>query len=114
MTIDKTIDTQSLLIAQVEAPQDEGGGDYYYRTYSPGVAMAQEEGVYVINFTNVHRRKEKIMMEADVLILKNICDPDILPVIKKRKEQKKLNVYELADDICAIPPWNPPSRNTSR
>ena len=107
MSSNLTTDSHSLLIVQVEPPQREEGGDYYYRTYAPGISMAQEEGVYVINLTNVHRKKEQIMREADVLILKNICDPDTLPIIKQRKQQKKLTVYELADDICAIPPWNP-------
>ena len=97
----------SILIVQVEPPQREDGGDYYYRTLAPGFAMAEEKGIYVINLTNVHRKKEEIMRKADVLILKNICDPDILPLIRERKEQNKLTVYELADDLCAIPPWNP-------
>jgi len=101
------VDNSTLLVVQVEPPQQEDGGDYYYRTYAPGLAMAREEGVYVINLTNVHRHKEDIMRKADVLILKNICDADILPLIKERKQQKRLTVYELADDICAVPPWNP-------
>ena len=107
MSSNRTKNNRSLLIVQVEPPQQADGGDYYYRTYSPGIAMAKEEGVYVINLTNVHRKKEEIMRQADVLILKNICDPDMFPLIKVRKQQKKLTVYELADDICAIPPWNP-------
>ena len=100
-------DNSTLLVVQVEPPQQEDGGDYYYRTYAPGLAMAREEGVYVINLTNVHRHKEDIMRKADVLILKNIFDADILPLIKERKQKKRLTVYELADDICAVPPWNP-------
>ena len=107
MHSNRIVDNSCLLVVQVEPPQQEDGGDYYYRTYAPGLAMAREEGVYVINLTNVHRHKEDIMRKADVLILKNICDADILPLIKERKEQKRLTVYELADDICAVPPWNP-------
>lgn len=96
-----------LLIVQVEPPQQEHGGDYYYRTCSPGIAMAQEEGVYVINLTNIHRKREELLKVADVLVLKNICDPDMLPIIQDRKRQKRLTVYEIADDLGAIPPWNP-------
>ncbi len=107
MSLDQTTNSYSLLIVQVEPPQREDGGDYYYRTLAPGLAMAQQQGVYVINLTNVHRKKEEIMRKADVLILKNICDPDMLPLIKERKQQKKLTVYELADDLGAIPFWNP-------
>ncbi len=46
--------TTSLLIAQVEPPQKMDGGDYFYRTHAPGIAMAQEEGVYVVNLTSQH------------------------------------------------------------
>jgi len=57
MHSNRTVDNSTLLVVQVEPPQQEDGGDYYYRTYAPGLAMAQEEGVYVINLTNVHRHK---------------------------------------------------------
>jgi len=107
MRSNPTTDNHPLLIVQVEPSQQEDGGDYYYRTYAPGLAMAREKGVYVINLMNVHRNKEAIMRAADVLILKNICDSDVLPLIKERKEHQRLTVYELADDICAVPPWNP-------
>ena len=69
--------------------------------------MSCIEGVYVVSFTNEHRKRLEIMEKADVLILKNICDPDLFPVIKKRKTDKKLTVYEIADDLTAIPEWNP-------
>jgi tetratricopeptide (TPR) repeat protein len=107
MNSNRTTNTHPVLISQVEPPQREDCGDYYYRTHAPGLTMSEEEGIYVVNLTNVHRKKEEIMSQADVLILKNICDPDMLPLIKERKKKKKLTVYELADDICAIPPWNP-------
>ncbi len=96
-----------LLIAQVEPPQNMDSGDYFYRTHAPGVAMAQDDGVHVINITNQHRKKTEIMMNADILILKNICDPDILPLIRGRKEKQKLTVYEIADDLNALQTWNP-------
>ena len=98
---------QPILIAQVEPPQNEEGGDYYYRTLAPGRTMAREDGVYVINLTNIHRRKEQIMRSADVLVLKNVCDPDLLPLIRERKARKRLTVYEIADDINAVQPWRP-------
>jgi len=97
----------SLLIVQVEPPQKGDGGDYFYRTHAPGIAMSQEEGVYVVNLTNLHRKKAEIMAWADVLILKNICDPDVFPLIRNRKANGQLTVYEIADDLSALQPWNP-------
>lgn len=96
-----------MLIVQVEPPADTGQGDYYYRTHAPGAAMAQEEGAMVVNLTNIHRKKEEIMRDADVLVLVNICDPDLLPLIAERKAKGMPTVYELADDISAVQPWSP-------
>ena len=96
-----------LIIVQVEPPQTADSGDYFYRTHAPGIAMAQDDNIYVINITNQHRRKAEMLSQADILILKNICDPDILPLIKNRKKEGKLTVYEIADDLNALQPWNP-------
>ena len=47
------------------------------------------------------------MLDADVLVLNNICDADLLPVIRYRKTHGKLTVYELCDDLEALPPTSP-------
>jgi len=97
----------ALLVAQIEPPQEGKGGDYYYRTHAPGVAMAGDESAYVINLANSHRNKTEIAETSDVLILKNICDPDYLPIIRNRTLSGKLTVFEIADDLSALEPWNP-------
>ncbi len=74
-----------LLIAQVDVAQNESGGDFYYRTYAPGAGMAHCDGIYVVNLVNVHRLKHEVMQEADILILNNICDADVLPIIRNGK-----------------------------
>lgn len=101
------MDKTPILIAQVEPAQNEEGGDYYYRTLTPGRAMSEEKNVFIINLTNVHRHKEEIMREADVLILNDVCDPDLLPLIRERKAQKRLTIFEIADDMSAVQPWSP-------
>ncbi len=100
-------DPKPLLLCQIEPPQNTEGGDYYYRTHAPGKAMARNEGIYIINLTNEHRYKFEILEQADVLVLKNICDPDFLPLIAKRKSKGKLTIYEIADDLSAVEAWNP-------
>ena len=96
-----------LLIVQVDSPQDETTGDFYYRTFAPGVGMAHCEGVYVVDLTYFHRLRHELMLDADVLVLNNICDADLLPVIRYRKARGKLTVYELCDDLEALPPTSP-------
>ena len=96
-----------LLIAQIEPPHTTEGGDYYYRTHTPGLAMAHEDGVYVVNLTSQHRNAMEIMRYSDVLILNDVCDADLLPLIKERRLNGKVTVYEIADDLKNIQPWNP-------
>ena len=93
-----------LLIAQVDAVQSEDSGDFYYRTYAPGIGMANCDGAYTLSCTNLHRLKFEIMHQADVLIINNLCDEDILPIIRKRKAAGKLTIYEISDDLSDIPP----------
>ena len=96
-----------LLIAQVDSAQDETTGDFYYRTFAPGAGMSRCGGVSVVNFTYFHRLRPIIMRDADVLILNNICDADLLPLIRERKAHGKPTVYELCDDLWALPATNP-------
>ncbi|HLK38184.1 MAG TPA: glycosyltransferase [Polyangiaceae bacterium] len=96
-----------VLIAQVDPPTLARGGDWYYRTFGPGRGLAAHAGAYVVNCDNVHRRRWEIMREADVLVLNTVCDPDLLPLLRERRSQHKLTVYELSDDVDGLPPWNP-------
>ena len=101
------IDRCPFLLIQMDAPQAENTGDFYYRTYAPGIGMARCEDVYTLNFTNVHRLKHELIGKADVLVINNLCDADILPVIRDRKTAGKITVYEINDDLADIPPSNP-------
>lgn len=96
-----------LLIAQMDTPHRSRGGDFFYRTLSPGRALAQHDGVHVLNLDNIHHRRGEILRAADVLILNAVCDADLLPILKQRKADRRLTIYEINDDINAVPPWNP-------
>lgn len=97
-----------ILIAQVDTPQDRKSGDFHYRTYAPSVGMAMVDGTCVVNLSSIHPSRDDIMRDADVLVLNNLCDPDLLPVIEQRKRQRgKLTVYEL-NDALEEPPADSP------
>ncbi len=96
-----------LLIAQVDSAQDETTGDFYHRTFAPGVGMADCQGIGVVNFMYFNRFRHRIMLDADILVVNNICDADLLPLIRDRKARGKLTVYELCDDLWALGPTNP-------
>lgn len=69
--------------------------------------MADELGVRVVHFNNVHRERQKLLREADVVVLNAVCDPDLFPVFAERKTNRRLTVYEVNDDFRAVQPSNP-------
>ncbi|MFH1350103.1 MAG: glycosyltransferase [Pseudomonadota bacterium] len=98
---------KKLSIVQVAPPQDTGLGDYYYRMDSPGRALSALEGVRtVVSITNIHRHKEILMRDADILVINHVCDADLLPIIKDRRERGFPTVFEVGDNINDIQPWN--------
>lgn len=98
---------QPLIFAIFDIPQNINSGDYYYRTFSPGFAMSREDGIFVVSISNIHPKKNEILNNADVVVLNDICDPDLLPVIRARKEKGLLTFFEIADDLNGLQPWNP-------
>ncbi|MCE5242590.1 MAG: glycosyltransferase [Syntrophobacteraceae bacterium] len=100
-------ETAPLLIVQVDTAQDETTGDFYYRTYAPTMGMARCEDVYPVCLTNLHRARETAMRTADVLVLNNVCDPDVLPLIKERRDRNRPTVFELCDDLDDTPEGSP-------
>ncbi len=101
------ISNQPLLIAVVDVPQNFSSGDYYYRTYSPGLAMSREENVFVVSISRLHPKLDEVVKHSDILILNDICDSDMLPVIAERKRLGIPTFFEIADDMNGLQPWNP-------
>ncbi len=95
------------LIAQLDAMHRSRGGDWYYRTFAPGRAMAALDGVHVVNVDQAHRRLPQIAAEADVLVVNGVCSADLLPLMVARKQARRLTVFEINDDVQQIQPSNP-------
>lgn len=95
------------LIAQLDAMHRSRGGDWYYRTFAPGRALAALDGVHVVNVDQAHRKLPLILEHADVLIMNGVCSVDLLPVIQQRKAARRLSVFEINDDVQEIQPSNP-------
>jgi hypothetical protein len=95
------------LIAQLDAMHRSRGGDWYYRTFAPGRALAALDGVHVVNVDQAHRKLPMILEHADVLVMNGVCSVDLLPVIAQRKAARRLSVFEINDDVQEIQPSNP-------
>jgi tetratricopeptide (TPR) repeat protein len=91
-----------LLIAQLDAMHRSRSGDWYYRTFAPGLAMAELPDAYVVNVDQSHRRLAQIVIGADVLIINGVCSADLLPVIAERKRARRPTVFEINDDVQAV------------
>lgn len=95
------------LIAQLDAMHQSRGGDWYYRTFAPGRALAALDGVHVVNVDQAHRKLPQVLENADVLVINGVCSADLLPVLQERRRQKRLSVFEINDDVQQIQPSNP-------
>jgi tetratricopeptide (TPR) repeat protein len=96
-----------MLIAQIEPPHLTRGGDWFYRTHAPGRAMAELDGITVVDLTNTHRCRDALLAEADVVVLNMVCDPDLLPILGERTKRGQLTVYEVNDDVAYMQAANP-------
>jgi len=95
------------LIVQLDAMHRSRGGDWYYRTFAPGRALAALDDVYVVNVDQAHRRLPQLLERADVLVMNGACSVDLLPVIQQRKQARRPTVFEINDDVQEIQKSNP-------
>lgn len=98
---------RSWLIVQLDAMHRSRGGDWYYRTFAPGRALAALPGVYVVNVDQAHRKLPQLLEQADVLVVNGVCSSDLLPVLQQRKQARRPSVFEINDDVQAIQKSNP-------
>lgn len=98
---------RSWLIVQLDAMHRSRGGDWYYRTFAPGRALAALDGVYVVNVDQAHRKLPHLLEQADVLVMNGVCSADLLPVLQVRKQARRASVFEINDDVQAIQKSNP-------
>lgn len=96
-----------LLIAHFSSPQVDQSGDYIYRIAQPNRALGALPGIEVVEFSTLSRHRQRLLIEADVLIINLVGDPDLLPLIAARKGAGKPTVYEINDYFPGFQPWNP-------
>lgn len=97
----------TISIAHIAAPQTPDSGDFIYRVRGPGAALGALPGARAFSLTTACTDRERIMREADVLVIQMLGDPDILPVITERKRRRRLTVFEVSDNFLAFQKHNP-------
>jgi len=100
------LEGETHLIAQISAGlMDEG--EFHYRNYAPGFALARLPGVFVVGASPRHRLIEELLNAADIAVLHMVYDVELLPLIEDRRKQGGVTVYEISDDIDAATGWPP-------
>jgi tetratricopeptide (TPR) repeat protein len=99
-------DRPGLLIAHVgpAEPIDEGAS--IYRTRQPCRALGELPDVGVVSGSILSPAlfDSRVLLNADVLVIRDVADPDLLPIVAARRRRRKLSVYEITNHLFAGPP----------
>jgi len=83
-------------------------GDSYYRMRWPGAELARRDpNLRIINLDAQARERIHLAIEADLLVLIQNSDLDLLPVIEERRRQGKKTLIEYNDNFYEPPAWSP-------
>jgi glycosyltransferase involved in cell wall biosynthesis len=102
-----------LLIVQIGPPESLDRRAAVYRTIQPCRALGELPDVTVISGSILSPALFRqgpaeaadggLLLEADVLVIRDVADPDLLPVIAARRRNGRLTVYEIGSHIFARP-----------
>jgi len=90
-----------MLIVQLYSGQNCSTGDFIYRIEQPARWLSKLARVEVVNIDLLNVSDWTPLIEAPLLILHHLSDPDLLPIITKRREFGLPTIYELADNFHA-------------
>jgi tetratricopeptide (TPR) repeat protein len=95
----------SLLIVHVEPALEAAGPSALYRVTQPCRALGELEHVTVVSGSLLSPElvASGLLDEADVLVIGEAAEADLLPVIDGRRRQRRLTVYELESHVLAPP-----------
>lgn len=96
-----------LLVVHLEPPHHGGQGDSIYRTVQPCRALGQLPGVEVVAGSFISPAVHRLLPIADVVVLCDVVEADLIPLLRQRRENGFPTIYEINDDFQALPPWNP-------
>jgi tetratricopeptide (TPR) repeat protein len=97
---------RDLRILQLESPNPGKEGDHVYRTRQPCRALGELPGVSVQSGSLLSPTLHAGLHSADVLILCDVVDPDLLAVVDARRRAGRLTVYEINDHFLAVKAGN--------
>jgi len=99
-------DRPGLLIAHVGGAEPIDEGAAVYRTRQPCRALGEMPDVGVVSGSILSPGlfDSHVLLNADVLVIHDVADPDLLPIVAARRRHRKLSVYEVTQHLFAAPP----------
>ena len=98
-------DRPELVIAHVSPSEAMDEGAAIYRTRQPCRALGELPEVAVASGTILSPAMldTRILLAADVLVIRDVAHPDLLPIVAARRRQRRLSVYEITSHLFAVP-----------
>jgi tetratricopeptide (TPR) repeat protein len=95
----------ALLVVQIGPPEPLDRGPAIHRTLQPCRALGELPEVTVVSGFTLSPAiyNQGLLLAADVLVLRDVADPDFLPIIAARRRQGRLTAYEIGCHIFAAP-----------
>ncbi len=108
-------ETPGLTIAHVGPPEPIDEGPAIYRTRQPCRALGELPGVAVLSGSILSPGlfDSRVLLNADVLVIRDVADPDLLPIVAARRRRRKLSVFEVTRHLFAAPPGTPEATTRS-
>jgi len=77
-----------------------------YRTRQPCRALGELPDVAVVSGSVLSPAlfDSRVLLNADVLVIHDVADPDLLPIVAARRRNRKLSVFEITRHLFAAPP----------
>ena len=99
----------TLLVAHATSAIDPEGRDVVYRTRQPCRALGELERVTVVSGSLLSPAftESSLLDDADVLVLADAADPDLLPVLDARRRRQRMTIYEVGTHLLSPPPAAP-------
>ena len=99
-------DRPGLLIAHIGPAEAIDEGAAVYRTRQPCRALGELPDVAVVSGSILSPAlfDSRVLLNADVLVIHDVADPDLLPIVAARRKLRKLSVFEITRHLFAAPP----------
>jgi tetratricopeptide (TPR) repeat protein len=98
MTAAAAFDSRSrprLSLLHVAATRGPYPAQHRYRTVQPCRALGELGNVSVVSGSLLSPAIHALLLRADVLVLSDQVDPDLLPILDSRRRARRLSVYEI-------------------